>query len=134
MTVDVGADRAVICPYCGDPAKLVGGKVIYPRLEHLHGKKLWHCKPCGAWVGCHDGTTKPLGRLANYELRRAKMAAHAAFDPLWKDQGPNGLKRGDAYAWLAKELSVPVSECHIGMFDESQCRAVVIACAKRGRQ
>lgn len=75
----------VICSYCNKPAELVTGKEIYPHRPDLYPKKFWRCRPCTAYVGCHkpnagygDGT-RPLGRLANAELRAAKSAAHAAF-------------------------------------------------------
>ena len=73
----------------------------------------------------------PLGRLANAELRRAKSAAHAAFDPLWKSKR---MKRRDAYGWLARELGISRDNCHIGMFDIAACRAVVRAAASFGDQ
>jgi hypothetical protein len=63
-----------------------------------------------------------MGRLANPELRRAKSAAHAAFDPLWKSRK---MGRKQAYAWLARELGISVANCHIGMFDVDACRSVV---------
>jgi hypothetical protein len=67
----------------------------------------------------------PLGRLANAELRKAKMAAHEAFDPVWKTKR---MKRGEAYAWLAKKLRVNKDGCHIGVFDVEMCRRVVVVC------
>lgn len=115
----------MFCPYCGNTARLVGGNAIYPHRPDLAAKKFYQCKPCDAHVGCHPGTEKALGRLANAELRKAKMAAHAAFDPLWK----NGeRKRRSAYAWLAKELGIEEKQCHIGMFDVEMCRRVVEVC------
>ncbi len=113
------------CPYCDKPSALVTGDVIYPHRPDLSEKWLYLCYPCGAYVGCHPGTTKPLGRLANYELRRAKQAAHAAFDPLWRD---GKKKRKEAYTWLAEQLGVHVNDCHIGYFDVDMCRRVVEAC------
>ncbi len=71
-----------------------------------------------------DGT-QPLGRLANAELRRAKSAAHARFDPIWTE---GYKKRRRAYAWLAHELGMDVNCCHIGEFDVEQCRRVVAIC------
>lgn len=113
------------CSYCGQKAKLVNGAVIYPHRADLHEKPFYQCEPCGAYVGCHPGTITPLGRLANAELRREKMAAHAAFDPLWKTKR---MKRGEAYAWLAKKLRMKKEDCHIGMFDVDTCRRVVDVC------
>lgn len=113
---------SVLCDYCGQPAPLVTGRDVYPHRPDLGRKWFYICLPCGAWVGCHPGTTNPLGRLANAELRAAKMAAHAAFDPLWKS---GRMKRGQAYGWLAGKLGIAKNECHIGMFDADRCRRVV---------
>lgn len=114
----------VTCDYYRQPAKLTSGAEIYPHLPFLHHKKIWACTPCKAWVGTHDqgSSTQPLGRLANLELRRLKMAAHAVFDPLWKGRT---MSRTDAYQLLADRLGIPVNQCHIGMFDEDMCRRVV---------
>ena len=63
-----------------------------------------------------------MGRLANAELRAAKSAAHAEFDPLWKE---GWMTRKEAYHKLSCELGIPMSDCHIGMFDVEQCRKVI---------
>ena len=118
----------LLCPYCGDPAKLVGGDAIYPSRPDLYSKKFWRCNPCHAYVGCHPGTETPLGRLADGPLRKAKMDAHAAFDPIWKE---GRLYRGQAYAWLAQALNLTQDECHIGMFDLEGCQKVVEVCRVR---
>lgn len=118
------------CPYCHQPAVLVTGEAIYPHRPDLHHKMFWQCKPCSAFVGCHEAGvgqgdgTKPLGRLANAELRQWKQRAHAAFDPMWKARRMN---RRDAYAWLSQQMGIKAQDCHIGMFDVAQCRAVVEA-------
>jgi hypothetical protein len=108
----------VLCDYCGQRAVLIDSKEIYGR---SYGRA-WMCKPCQAYVGCHPGTTRPLGRLADKELREAKKAAHAAFDPLWKR---GSMTRTQAYAWLSAALGIPAADCHIGMFDLSTCGRVV---------
>jgi len=77
-----------------------------------------------AYVGVHKGSDKPLGRLANSELRNWKKAAHAAFDPLWK-YGPYRGRRNEAYRWLSEKMGTPIEFTHIGMFDVDQCRKVV---------
>ena len=53
------------------------------------------------------------------------MAAHAAFDPLWKS---GQMSRSKAYSLLAQKMGLPKSETHIGMFDVEQCEAVVLLC------
>jgi len=104
---------------------LVTGKVIYPKRRDLFGKHYYLCALCDAYVGCHDGTLAPFGRLANRKLRAAKQAAHAVFDPLWRS---GRVTRKQAYAWLAKELGITTANCHIGMFDEDVCASVVQIC------
>lgn len=112
--------RQVVCPYCDQPAKQVTGEKVYPHRRDLWSKRFYLCEPCQAWVGCY-GSGKPLGRLANAELRRAKMSAHNAFDGLWKYRG---MSRSEAYRWLAEKLGIEQEQCHIGMFDVDQCRRV----------
>jgi hypothetical protein len=114
-----------ICPYCQNSSMLVTGAEVYPHRPDLVQLYFYRCQPCDAFVGCHPGSTKPLGRLANAELRRAKSAAHAAFDPLWK-QG--AMHRSSAYAWLAQMLGIAGSDCHIGLFDVEMCNRVVEIC------
>ncbi len=113
------------CAYCQQPTQLVGGNVIYPHRPDLAEKKFYRCEPCGAYVGCHPETETPLGRVANAELRKAKMDAHAAFDPLWKD---GGMKRKEAYAWLRSAMGLSEDECHIGVFNVDRCQEVVRLC------
>jgi hypothetical protein len=114
------------CDYCGNSAKLVTGEEIYPHRRDLASKKFYSCTPCKAYVGTYkDG--KPLGRLANKELRVAKQKAHGEFDPLWKS---GYMSRGRAYGWLSIQMDLPKEKTHIGMFTEKQCKQVVDICRK----
>lgn len=115
----------VTCDYCGQPAPLVTGADVYPGLPALARRRFYKCDPCHAWVGCHPGTIKPLGRLANAPLRRARVKAHDRFDRLWRG---GRMKRTDAYAWLAEQLGIKPEDCHIGMFDAAACARVVEVC------
>lgn len=54
--------RIVICDYCGTPADFVDSSVVYH--GHSFGM-IYLCPRCGAYVGVHKGSDKPLGRLAN---------------------------------------------------------------------
>ena len=91
--------RKVYCDYCGREAEFVDSKIIYGK---SYGK-IYLCRNCMAYVGVHKGTDKPLGRLANAELRNWKKAAHAAFDPLWKYGRFRG-HRNAAYGWVPPEM------------------------------
>ncbi len=110
----------VYCDYDGTKADLVDSKVIY-------GKSfgpIYLCPKCGAYVGVHKGTDKPLGRLADAELRHWKRNGHNVFDPLWQ-HGPFRGRRKAAYAWLAQQMGLPVEKTHFGMFDVAQCKAAI---------
>lgn len=124
---------APICPYCQaravfleSSARLYGGRDFGP---------VYVCEPCRAWVGCHKGTAKPLGRLANADLRRWKRAVHWYFDPIWQRRferkhalDPKYTKahaRGGRYKALAIAMGIPRVECHIGMFDIDRCRQAI---------
>lgn len=117
-----------ICPYCDEPSIFVDSSEVYSKSYGM----IYLCRPCQAWVGVHQGTTTPLGRLANAVLRRAKQAAHAVFDPLWKNKMKQGFTksaaRGKGYKWLAEQLQIEAKDCHIGMFDVEQCQKVIDIC------
>lgn len=117
------------CPYCGAVPELADSAEIY---GHSYGA-IFICRPCGAYVGCHTGTNKPLGRLANKELRQWKNQAHKYFDPLWQAKMKTGFSRRRArlagYQWLAEQMEIQLELCHIGMFDVDQCKEVVRICS-----
>lgn len=118
----------VICPYCKADAELVTGREIYPHRSDLFRLKFWRCKPCGAYTGTHKDSKRhaPKGRLANAELRKARIEAHTSFDPLWKDGGI--YNRKEAYRWLRDTLGME-RQPHIGFMDVEQCMRVVELCS-----
>lgn len=118
--------KSVRCDYCGRDAVLVNGDTIYPHRVDLHQLQFWQCQPCSAFVGCHKNSdAKPLGRLANADLRRAKKDAHAVFDLLWKS---GNKSRKEAYQWLSQQLHIDSKLCHIGMFDIYMCYRMMEVC------
>ena len=114
----------VKCDYCGTSADFVDSAVIYGKSYGM----IYLCPNCRAYVGVHKGSDKPLGRLANAELRRWKKNAHAVFDPLWK-YGKFRGRRNAAYAWLSEQMGLPIEKTHIGMFDVEQCKQVIKICS-----
>lgn len=118
--------EAPFCPYCGARASLVRGPEVYPHRADLSTKRFWKCSGgCDAFVGCHPKTREPLGRLADKELREAKMAAHRFFDPMWQSEL---VTRTMAYRILAHLMDLPPEETHIGKFDVGQCKKAIEAC------
>lgn len=103
------------CIECANTAKLVTGQRIYPHRRDLYSRHFYLCQ-CGAYCGTHKGTTRPLGYPCGPETRKARSAAHAAFDPLWRGKSAP-MRRDEAYKWLAGKLGIPRGDCHIGMMN-----------------
>lgn len=110
--------ESVTCPYCGRHAEWVSNETVYGR---RYGKSymLWLCRPCDARVGCHENTMRPLGTMANAELRKWRMKAHDAIDPLYKS---GRMTRGELYQKLSIALG---KEVHVGESDIEQCQFVI---------
>lgn len=114
------------CPECGSEAKLVESTVVYKKDYGW----LWVCENyprCNTYCGCHNGTKKPLGMMAGPELRIVRMKVHKRLDRLWKT---GQMSRQEAYRWLADEMAIEISKCHVGMFDYEQCN-LALACLYR---
>lgn len=126
------AEKLKMCRYCKQQAQLLNvGDEGYP-YRRDYGPT-YVCVPCQAWVGCHPGTTRPLGGLANAELRLAKQAAHAVFDPLWqrkieRDGCSKSAARKAGYKWLSEQLGIPFEKTHIGYMSLEECQRVVVVC------
>lgn len=111
----------VQCPYCLQRAKLTTSKEVYPNHGNHYPGFFYLCSPCDAYVGCHPGTSRPLGSPANYRLRQLRSQAHRVFDEIWR--GRRGYSRGKAYRWLAKQFDV--EDIHIGESNEDQCLRII---------
>ena len=65
-----------ICRYCGGVIRLVPARKIYgastDRLG-LSNENIYLCQNCNARVGCHKGTNRPLGNVANEVLRLKRI-------------------------------------------------------------
>lgn len=121
-------DKKTKCDVCGGPVSFVTDDVIYGALSgHWPYRYLCDDERCGAHIGCHLNTDRPLGTMATEETRRARQAAHAIFDPLWKT---GKMKRRQAYGWLAEKLHIDRALCHIGEFSVEQCKEVVRVCTE----
>lgn len=110
----------VTCNYCGKSAVLTTGQIIYPHREDLKFLKFWQCVSCDAYVGCHKNSKdyKPLGILANRELRQLRIKAHGLFDLSWRS---GKITRDKAYQRLSQSMGIKKKDCHIGHFNIDQC-------------
>lgn len=136
----------VVCDYCGKDAALVAGDVIYPSNPQAHHRMFWFCKPCDAWTATHENspTHKPIGRMANAQLREARKRALMAFNPLWLAGHGMFLQAnllvsksycvGVAYKWLADRMGITTKTCHIGSMNEQQCEQAKRICQSLGNE
>lgn len=115
--IPLGYRLAHPCPECGSSMHL---------RDSRHGL-FYGCATfptCRATHGAHpDG--RPLGTPANAETKAARIAAHDAFDKLWREP-ERYMTRRDAYRWLADLLGLTPGDAHIGSFDRGQCEAVTV--------
>lgn len=140
-----------ICGYCNMQTEIKTGQSVYPHRRDLYELNFWVCPNCGAYTGCHkksartkykgqtivsDGTI-PLGIPANTGLRKLRMQAHDLFDPVWRG---GAISRRKAYSKMATHLGIPIDDCHISHFNETEIRhfidavPVVFNLNSRGRE
>ena len=104
-----------ICPYCGKPSALMTQKEWYGK--DFSGRMLYGCRSCDASVGTHPNG-KPLGTLANKELKLLRQQCHALIDPIWQ----NGiLNRYEVYARIKKQFQIE----HIGESTKEECLRLI---------
>ncbi|HLV84208.1 MAG TPA: zinc-finger-containing protein [Devosia sp.] len=117
------------CPNCGSGVELTQNSAVYG--GRLYGAWPWIYRcvdtECDSRVGLHPGTAIPLGTLANAATRDARNRAKARFEAFWRGEA-RSMTRVEAYAALARELGIPVSECHFGWFDGAMCERAEAAC------
>lgn len=120
--------QAPHCSACDRACELTSGAELWPHRPDLADKPSWICRGCKARVGCHPGTTRPLGTPADAQLRRARMMLHdGLLDPLWrladrKLYGKRAIRRARTYRWLGEKLEIPRELVHVGLFDLETCR------------
>jgi len=119
-----------ICRYCGGKIEMTDAREIYGdavvRLG-LEGEKIYLCRTCNARVGCHKGTDRPLGEVANEVLRLKRRETHEIFDQFWRRKD---LSRTQAYHWLAEQMHLSANRTHIGSFEMDDCQRVIDLCSR----
>ena len=110
------------CPECG--ADMVLRTTTKYTYQNGSPRKFYGCSrfpACTAAHGAHpDG--KPLGVPANKETKEARIAAHAAFDAIWKARG---LARKGGYKLLQQLMEMTPEQAHIGNFTKDQCELLI---------
>ena len=120
-----------ICRYCGGTVHLVPAAIVYgsaaAKRLGIEQEKFYQCQNCNARVGCHKGTDRPMGNLANEALRMKRKETHQVFDGFWKSKG---MSRTQGYKWMAKKLRLSEELAHIGGFEMDRCQKLINLCHK----
>lgn len=119
---------SIHCPYCGAaaicrPASTVYGADTIDPKSYLYLCSNW--PSCDAYVSAHRKDLRPMGTLANGELRHKRILAHRALKKLQKDRH---MDKWAAYIWLQANLKLDESHAHIGMFSNQMCDQVISLC------
>ncbi len=121
-------NKKVYCPYCGAEAKLRPASVVYKENTLHSDSYLFVCDrypKCDAYVGVHKDSKRPMGTLANGDLRNKRIQAHKVFDKMWK----SGLMtKWQAYKWLQGKFALNEKQAHIAMFSEYMCDQLINIC------
>lgn len=110
-------DNKVRCP-CGHEAVWVENKEIY-------GKNIgeswmcYLCKICGNYVGCHQNTRTPLGKLADEETRLMRREIHKIIDRWWRSKSKT---RREVYRDMEDRFGKPF---HVGDLDKDMARKIL---------
>lgn len=134
------APHNLTCPFCNQPALYSAtSKFLYGGRDY-GSVYFCMCKPDGVYVGCHKGTSNPLGELCDSEVRLLRMECHKLFDPYWQSftnltKKQQNEMRNTMYKNLAKIMKIEPSKCHISMFDKQLCeQAIGLLKAKKMNQ
>ena len=95
------------CPFCGGMMLLHFNSMLYNGISYGKSYICENYPKCNTYVGCHKGTTVPLGTPADAELRLLRRKCHKVFDEKWKS---GRMTRKEAYKYLAEIMEFVVSD------------------------
>lgn len=110
--------HTLICPYCGKQVPWISNEEVYGK-RYGNSYMCYFCKDCDAYVGCHNNTPKPLGTMANKELREWRQKAHEHIDPLWQS---GKFSRHQVYHYLRMIFGKVI---HVGESDIDMCKKIL---------
>ncbi|MEQ1964379.1 zinc-finger-containing protein [Xenorhabdus khoisanae] len=115
------------CRYCCNDVTIAHHTEVFGRILNSKWPWLYLCTSCGARVGMHPETNIPLGTLADYPTRLARMSGKREFEEMRRERD---LARPDAYRWLARRLGIQFRQCHFGWFDTDMCEKAANICRR----
>ena len=108
--------------YLGLQAYVYGDNNLDPE------KYLYVCSgypSCDSYIGAHKKSMRPMGTMADSNLRNKRIEAHRALDAIWK----NGyMTKHSTYIWLQNRLNLREKDTHIGKFSYYLCEQTIREC------
>lgn len=118
----------ISCPYCGAPAVCRPASIVYGNKVKTKGSYLYLCSrwpTCDSYVAAHKRDRRPMGTLANGDLRHKRILAHRALEDVRQYRR---MDKWAVYLWLQGKLGLNEHQTHIGMFSEQMCDRVITVC------
>lgn len=117
-----------ICNLCGGKVEYIPNSLIFGR--SYGSGYCYRCTYCGAYVGTHKtNPKKPLGILADEEMRQLRRQCHSLFDAKWI----NPKERRKAYQKLAEMMGIPLEDCHFAKFNKEQLKLALSLLGKENK-
>lgn len=125
------AQVSMRCPYCGRPVQLRPASYVYGEDNLDPQSFLYVCNgypnACDAYVGAHKKNKRPMGTLANSELRHKRIEAHRALNRIWQE---GYMTKHGTYIWLQNRLNLRKQDMHIGKFSDYLCMEIIRECSQ----
>ena len=80
--------ETLYCPYCKRPGVLRPAAYVYGDNNLDPEKYLYVCSgypSCDSYIGAHKKSMRPMGTMADSNLRNKRIEAHRALDAIWKN-------------------------------------------------
>lgn len=123
--------ETLYCPYCKRPGVLRPAAYVYGDNNLDPEKYLYVCSgypSCDSYIGAHKKSMRPMGTMADSNLRNKRIEAHRALDAIWK----NGyMTKHSTYIWLQNRLNLREKDTHIGKFSYYLCEQTILSNLQR---
>ena len=103
------------CNLCGsNHVNLVNNSLLYGK-EYGKYPYVYLCTDCNAYVGVHPNL-KPMGVLADNEMRELRRKCHDLFDKRWTTKE----ERENQYNILGRQLGYERGRCHFSWMSKDE--------------
>ena len=101
-------NEKLYCPYCGRLAVLRPAEYVYGKRNLNPDNYLYVCSGypfCDSYIGVHKKSMRPMGTLANGDLRHKRIEAHRALNKVVQT---GIMTKHGVYIWLQNRLCLRI--------------------------